>query len=78
MITYAVGTFVDKIPEMTMKDLINVKELDIYGMVLTGDGTISVYKLLFNFCGDILMDNERQIDDKVKKYTAGWKDRTGN
>ena len=46
----------DKIKEMTMKDLINIKKLNMYGMGITGDGTFGVYKLLFAFCADEIVD----------------------
>jgi len=59
MFTYAVGTFVDKIKKMEKNELIKVNELNTYGMGLTGDGTVGVYKLLFTFCGDRFRNNEK-------------------
>jgi len=80
MFTYAVGTFVDKIKKMEKNELIKVNELNTYGMGLTGDGTVGVYKLLFTFCGDRFRNNEKQIDkvsstQLIEKMKLGTRDR---
>ena len=79
MVLVGVETFVDKIDDMKIEDLMDITELNVYGLALTGDGTIGVFKLLYGFCADEKVAGEIKINKEgtifVEKVELATRDR---
>lgn len=62
MLIATVESFMQNIQKMTVADFINLKQLEGYGLTLTGDGTTGVYKLLLSFGANEFEENNEGIE----------------